>query len=140
MQWPIHFTDLYRMIERGKMFKLYSFIIMLFSLFMSWIYVYDLKGGMRFSGLIVKKESVLRKFLLRKNNRDYPLEIVKVIPWVINVIAFCIVLLIYAAYGVLCLLSKGQMLGAILESPIATLIGAVWYVLLMLYIGFINAV
>ena len=107
---------------------------------MSWIYVYDLKGGLRFSELIVKKESVLRKFLLRKNNRDYPLEIVKVIPWVINVIAFCIVLLIYAVYGVLCLLSKGQMLGAILESPIATLIGMVWYVLLMLYIGFINAV
>lgn len=121
--------------------KTYYLLFEIFAtLLMSWVYVYDLKGGMRFSELIVKKESVLRKFLLRKNNRDYPLEIVKVIPWVINVIAFCIVLLIYAVYGVLCLLSEGQILGAILESPIATLIGIVWYVLIMLYIGFINAV
>ena len=116
--------------------------MMLGILLLTWSFASQIQGGLRFSGnkkLIVKKTSIVRKFLLRKKNRDYPLEIYKVIPWAITFVLFCIVIALYALHAILYTFPIGMAIGAILESNFAMIFGLIWYLLVGVYIGVINA-
>lgn len=122
----------------------YYLLLMVFAaLVFSRIFATQIQGGLRFSGnenLIVKKNSIFRKVLLRKRNRDYPLEVYKVIPFAISVILFGLVLLLYIVYIILYTFPIGIAIGTFLNSIWSGLMGFVWTILVMIYIGIINAI
>ena len=116
--------------------------MMLGILLLTWSFATQIQGGLRFSGnkkLIVKENSIVRKFLLRKKNRDYPLEIYKVIPWAITFVLFCIVIILYALYVILYTFPIGVILGTFFENKYVLIFCLIWYLLVGLYIGVINA-
>ena len=121
----------------------YYLLIMLFStLLLSWNFSTQIQGGLRFSEnekLIVSENSFFRKILLKKEKRDYPLKIYKIIPLAINLGLCCVILLIHILYAVLYMFPIGTMIGALLESNFSLFLGVIWYLLLGLYIGIINA-
>lgn len=117
--------------------------MMLGILLLTWSFATQIQGGLRFSGnkkLIVKENSIVRKFLLRKKNRDYPLEIYKVIPWAITFVLFCVVVVIYVLYAALYMSPIGMAIGTFLESKFVLIFSVIWYLLVGLYIGVINAI
>ena len=112
-------------------------------LLLTWSFAYQPNGGLRLSGnkkLIVKDNSIFRKVLLRKKNRDYPLEIYKVIPWAVTFVLFCVVLLIYIFYIALYSFPVGMAIGNFLEGTIVKIFCIIWFLLIALYIGVINAI
>lgn len=116
--------------------------IMLCVLVITWSFASQIQGGNRFVGnkkLIVKENSIVRKFLLRKKNRDYPLEIYKVIPWAITFVLFCVAVLLYVVYAILYTSPVGMAIGAFLESKVVLTFSVVLYLLIGIYIGVINA-
>ena len=101
----------------------------------SWLLAIDPRVG-RFSydeKCSVGKNSIFRKIFLRKEDKDYPLGIYKVIPWVISVFLLCVVLLLYIAHIVLYTFPIGHAIGAFLSSPPAIFFCAFWILLVMLY-------
>ena len=116
--------------------------IMLCVLVITWSFASQIQGGNRFVGnkkLIVKENSIVRKFLLRKKNRDYPLEIYKVIPWAITFVLFCVAVLLYVVYAILYTSPVGMAISAFLESKVVLTFSVVLYLLIGIYIGVINA-
>ena len=122
----------------------YGLIVMAFlNLIMSRVFATQLQGGLRFSGnkkLIVKKNSIFRKFLLKKKNRDDPLEIFKVVPFAVNLILFSLVLLLYAIYAIFYTFPIGIEIGNFLNSIESGFLGAIWFIILGIYVGIINAI
>lgn len=124
------------------MSKYFLLLITLATLLTTWIFSTQSQGGLRFSGnekLIVNENSILRKVLLKKDNRDYPLKIYKVIPWAMNFVLFFIIILIYAIYAIFYLNPIGLMIGTFLENTIVQIFSVIWCLLNFLYIGIINA-
>ncbi len=122
----------------------YGLIVMAFlNLIMSRVFATQLQGGLRFSGnekLIVKKNSIFRKFLLKKKNRDDPLKIFKVVPFAVNLILFSLVLLLYAIYAIFYTFPIGIEIGNFLNSIWSGFLGAIWFIILGIYVGIINAI
>ena len=122
----------------------YGLIVMAFlNLIMSRVFATQLQGGLRFFGnekLIVKKNSIFRKFLLKKKNRDDPLEIFKVVPFAVNLILFSLVLLLYAIYAIFYTFPIGIEIGNFLNSIESGFLGAIWFIILGIYVGIINAI
>lgn len=109
----------------------------------TWAYSIQSQGGLRFSGnekMIVHRNSIFRKILLKKENRDYPLKIYKVIPWAVNFVLFLIVILIYAIYAMFYQSPIGVIVKVFLESTTAQIVGCIWCLLNFLYIGIMNAI
>ena len=124
------------------MSRYYLLFIIFTTLFITWTFAYQISGGLCFSGntkLIVSKNSIFRKLLLRKKNRDFPLKIYKVIPWGINVVLCCIVLLLYVVYLVFYTHQLGIAIGSFLESVFVHVFSLIWFLLVGLYIGVIQA-
>ena len=99
--------------------KYYLLIIVFITLLLTWVFVYQTHGGLRFSGntrLEVSENSIFRKILLRKKNRKLPLKIYKVIPWAINLILFFMVILLYLFHIILYTFPVGIAIGIFLES------------------------
>lgn len=122
--------------------KYYLLWMTLGMLIITWSFASQIQGGNRFVGnkkLIVKDNSIVRKFLLRKKNRDYPLEIYKVIPWAITFVLFCVLVLLFILHILLYNLPIGVAIGAFLESKFVIAFSVVWYLLIGIYIGVINA-
>lgn len=116
---------------------------MLGMLLVTWSFATQIQGGLRFSGnkkLIVKDNSIVRKFLLRKKNRNYPLEIYKVIPWAITFALFCVIALLCVLFVMLYTFPVGRAIGALLENKYVLLSGLVYCLLVSLYIGVINVI
>ena len=73
------------------MSKYYLLLVVILTLLLTRIFATQIQGGLRFSGnekLVVRRNSIFRKLLLKKDNQDYPLKIYKVIPWAINLVLF----------------------------------------------------
>ena len=124
------------------MSKYYLLIILFTTLLITWTFAYQTQGGLRFSGntkLTVSENSIFRKILLRKKNKDFPLKIYKVIPWAINIVLFCLILLLYALYAIFYMFPIGIAIGAFLESTFVYAFEAIWFLLVGLYIGIIQA-
>ncbi len=124
------------------MTKYLLLLIILVTLMVTWVFSTQSQGGLRFSGnekMIVHRDSFFRKLLLKKDNQDYPLKIYKVIPWLINYVAFIIVTLIYAIYGIFYQSPIGLLIKDCLESTAVQIIALTWFLLNFLYIGIINA-
>lgn len=122
--------------------KYYLLWMTLGMLIITWSFASQIQGGNRFVGnkkLIVKDNSIVRKFLLRKKNRDYPLEIYKVIPWAITFVLFCVLVLLFILHILLYNLPIGVAIGAFLESKFVLTFSVIWYLLIGIYIGIINA-
>lgn len=116
--------------------------MMLGILLLARVFATQIQGGLRFSGnkkLNVKENSIFRKLLLRKKDHDYPLKTYKILPWVINLVLFCIVLLVYISYAILYTSPIGLAIGCFLESKFVLLFCTIWFLLVTLYIGIINA-
>ena len=116
--------------------------VMLCVLVITWSFASQIQGGNRFVGnkkLIVKDNSIVRRFLLRKKNRDYPLVIYKVIPWALTFVLFCVLVLLLILHILLYNLPIGVAIGAFLESNFVIVFSVVWYLLIGIYIGVINA-
>ena len=124
------------------MSKYYLLLIVILTLLLTRIFATQIQGGLRFSGnekLILKDDSIFRKILLKKNNRDYPLKIYKVAPFVINLVLICIVLLLYVLYWSFNSYQIGIAIGGFLESGFAHIFSIIWFLLTALYIGTIQA-
>lgn len=124
------------------MSRYYLLITLFATLLISWSFSTQIQGGLKFSGnkkLIVSENSFFRKILLKQENRDYPLKIYKIIPLAINLVLCCVILLIYILYAVLYMFPIGAMIGSFLESDFSLFLCIIWYMLLGLYIGIINA-
>lgn len=76
----------------------------------------------------------------KHKDRNYPLEIYKVIPFAISVILFGLVLLLYVLYIILYTFPIGIAFGTFLNSIWSGCMGFVWVILVMIYIGIINAI
>ena len=124
------------------MSKYYLLLVVILTLLLTRIFATQIQGGLRFSGnekLIVKDNSIFRKILLRKNNRDYPLKIYKVVPFAINLVLIYIVLLLYVLYWCFNSYQIGIAIGGLLESVFAHMFSIIWFLLTGLYIGIIQA-
>ena len=122
--------------------KYYLLWMTLGMLIITWSFASQIQGGNRFVGnkkLIVKDNAIVRKFLLRKKNRDYPLEIYKVIPWAITFVLFCVLVLLLILHILLYNLPIGVAIGAFLESKFVITFSVALYLLIGIYIGVINA-
>ena len=123
------------------MSKYYLLIIVFLTLGITRVFATQTQGGLRFSGnekLIVKEKSLLRKILLRQKNRDYPLKIYKVIPFAINIVLSCIVLLLYVLYWCFNTYQIGFVISILLESVFIYAFCIIWFLLIGLYIGIIQ--
>ena len=107
---------------------------------LSWGFSFQIHGATRLPRKIVKENSILRKILLRKKNRNDPLEIYKVVPFVINFVLFFVVLLVYLSYAILYTLPIGVAIGNFLESIVCQFITLGWWLLVILYICFISVI
>ena len=85
-------------------------------------------------------QSIFRKVLLKKKNRDDPLEIFKVVPFAVNLILFSLVLLLYAIYAIFYTFPIGIEIGNFLNSIESGFLGAIWFIILGIYVGIINAI
>ena len=124
------------------MSKYYLLLIVILTLLLTRIFATQIQGGLRFSGnekLNLKDDSIFRKILLKRNNRDYPLKIYKVAPFVINLVLICIVLLLYVLYWCFNSYQIGVAIGGLLESGFAHMFSIIWFLLTALYIGIIQA-
>ena len=124
------------------MSKYYLLLIVILTLLLTRIFATQIQGGLRFSGnekLILKDDSIFRKILLKRNNRDYPLKIYKVAPFMINLVLICIVLLLYVLYWCFNSYQIGIAIGGFLESGFAHIFSIIWFLLTALYIGIILA-
>ena len=111
------------------------------ALFYLWIDIYDPRGGLRYSGTskyIVSQSSVFRKILLGKRNKDYPLKYIKVIPWAINFIFVCLVLMLYLVYWFCFKQSISIMIGAVLTSLPVLILSISWFFIVCLYIAIVH--
>lgn len=125
------------------MAKFHLLLFISVTLLVTWAYSIQSQGGLRFSGnekMIVHRNSIFRKILLKKENRDYPLKIYKVIPWAVNFVLFLIVILIYAIYAMFYQSPIGVIVKVFLESTTAQIVGCIWCLLNFLYIGIMNAI
>ena len=123
------------------MSKYYLLLVVILTLLLTRIFATQIQGGLRFSGnekLILKDDSIFRKILLKRNNRDYPLKIYKVAPFVINLVLICIVLLLYVLYWCFNSYQIGVAIGGLLESGFAHMFSIIWFLLTALYIGIIQ--
>lgn len=123
--------------------KYFLLIFMLGAFVFAGLLAHQIQGGLIFSGnekMIVKKDSILRKILLTKKNRDYPLKIYKVIPLVITSILFLVVVLLYMLHIVFFASPVGIAIGSFLESKTAIWLGLIWLLSVGIYIGIINAI
>ena len=124
------------------MSKYYLLLVVILTLLLTRIFATQIQGGLRFSGnekLILKDDSILMKILLKRNNRDYPLKIYKVAPFVVNLVLICIVLLLYVLYWCFNSYQIGVAIGGLLESGFAHMFSIIWFLLTALYIGIIQA-
>ena len=124
------------------MSKYYLLLVVILTLLLTRIFATQIQGGLRFSGnekLNLKDDSIFRKILLKRNNRDYPLKIYKVAPFVINLVLICIVLLLYVLYWCFNSYQIGVAIGGLLESGFAHMFSIIWFLLTALYIGIIQA-
>ena len=124
------------------MSKYYLLFVVILTLFLTRIFATQIQGGLRFSGnekLIVRENSIFRKILLKRNKRDHPLKIYKVIPFAINLVLLCIVLLLYVLYWCFSSSQIGIAINGLLESEFAHMFSVIWFLLLGLYIGIIQA-
>ena len=124
------------------MSKYYLLFVVILTLLLTRIFATQIQGGLRFSGnkkLIVRDNSIFRKILLRRNNRDYPLKIYKVAPFVINLVLICIVLWLYVLYWCFNSYQIGIAIGELLESGFAHMFSIIWFLLTSFYIGIIQA-
>ena len=122
--------------------KYYLLIIVFITLLLTWVFVYQTHGGLRFSGntrLEVSENSIFRKILLREKNRKLPLKIYKVIPWAINLILFFIVILLYLFHIILYTFPVGIAIGIFLESSFVLFFSVTWFLLVVLYMGIIQS-
>ena len=124
------------------MSKYYLLLVVILTLLLTRIFATQIQGGLRFSGnekLTLKDDSIFRKILLKRNNRDYPLKIYKVAPFMINLVLICIVLLLYVLYWCFNSYQIGVAIGGLLESGFAHMFSIIWFLLTALYIGIIQA-
>ena len=124
------------------MSKYYLLFVVILTLLLTRIFATQIQGGLRFSGnkkLIVRDNSIFRRILLRRNNRDYPLKIYKVAPFAINLALICIVLLLYVLYWCFNSYQIGIAIGGLLESGFVHMFSIIWFLLTGLYIGIIQA-
>lgn len=124
------------------MTKYFLLLIVLATLMVTWVFASQSQGGSRFSEnekMLVHPNSILRKFLLKKENRNYPLRIYKVIPWVINIVLFLAVVLTYVAYAIFHQNPIGLMISGFLESATVQIFSSIWCLLNFFYIGIVNA-
>ena len=124
------------------MSKYYLLFVVILTLLLTRIFATQIQGGLCFSEnkkLVVRDNSIFRKILLRRNNRDYPLKIYKVVPFAINLVLICIVLLLYVLYWCFNSYQIGITIGGLLESGFAHLFSIIWFLLTGLYIGIIQA-
>jgi len=125
------------------MSKYYLLFVVILTLLLTRIFATQTQGGLRFSGnekLIVKDNSIFRKILLRRNNRDYPLKIYMVAPFAINLLLICVVLLLYVLYWCFNSYQIGVAICGLLESGFAHMFSIIWFLLTGLYIGIIQAI
>ena len=124
------------------MTKYFLLLIISVTLLITRVFSTQIQGGLRFSGnekLVVRRNSIFRKLLLKKNNQDYPLKIYKVIPWAINFVLFIVVIFIYAMHAIFYNNQIGLMFGHFLESTMIRIFGLIWWLLNSIYIGIVNA-
>lgn len=124
------------------MSKYILLFVILMTLIISRVFSTQSQGGLRFSGnekLVVSENSIFRKILLTKENRDYPLKVYKVIPWAINFGLCCVILVIYILYAIFYASPIGIAIGVFLDNNIVQLCSIIWSLLVLVYIGIINA-
>lgn len=122
--------------------KYYLLFVVILTLLLTRIFATQVQGGLCFSEnkrLVVRDNSILRKILLKRNNRDYPLKIYKVAPFAINLVLICIVLFFYALYWFFNSYQLGITIGVLLESRFVHLFSIIWFLLTGLYMGIIQS-
>ena len=121
--------------------KYYLLCFMVWTFIFSYICVYDFRGGRIFEDkCFLKEKSLFRKILLTKKNRDYPLEVFRVVPWAINAVLFMIVLIIYILYFSLYTFPIGILIGKFLQGDFAQYFGLIWMILTGLYFATIRVI
>ena len=100
------------------MSRYYLLIVLFVTLLITGVFARQSQGGLRFFG----------------NTK----RIVKVIPWAINVVLFCLVLLLYVSYAILYMRPIGIAIGIFLESTVVYAFGTIWFLVVGLYIGVVQ--
>lgn len=122
----------------------YCLLIVVFAtLLITGVFASQSKGGVRFSGnakLLLRENSVFRKILLWGGDKSFPLTIYKVIPFAVNMVLCCLAVLLYILYALFHAQPIGLAIGSFLESSFSCFLALIWYLLVGVYIGIINAI
>lgn len=122
--------------------KYYLLIVVFATLLITGVFASQSKGGLRFSGnakLLLRENSIFRKILLWGKDKSLPLTIYKVIPFAVNMVLCLLVVLLYILYAIFHVYPFGLAIGTFLEGVFARAFVVIWYLLVGVYIGVINA-
>ena len=104
--------------------------------------IYDIRIKPRFCDnnpkQIVKENSVIRKILLKKSNKDFPLLYILVVPFFVNVILLILALIVYFIYWFSYHSPIGNMLTTILTSLPVLIFCSIWFIGWSVYIGILR--